>query len=103
MSTVANQTPAQRSLLAAGVLGLPLVVMALYLIASRAPFQKMLPPWSDAIGFVLALLSGAYCVWKLVPQAGRRTLALLAYTLGCAGLLFMFSLIFVCFLFGDCL
>jgi hypothetical protein len=77
--------------------------MTLYLIASRAPFQKMPPPWSDYIAFAVALLSGAYCVWKLVPHAGRRTLALLAYALGCAGFLFMFSLIFVCFAFGDCL
>jgi hypothetical protein len=104
MSAVANQTRAERSLLLiAGATGLPVAVMALYLIATRVPFQKMPPPLSDYIGFGVALLSGACCIWKLVPHTGRRILALLAYTPVCAGLLFMFSLLFVCFAFGDCL
>ena len=98
----ANQAQTHRSLLVAGAVGLPVAVMALYLIASRAPFQRV-APWSDYVGLGVALVSGAFFVWKLVPHAGWRALALLAYALGCTGLLFMFSLIFVCAAFGDCL
>ena len=104
MSTAANQARAERSLLLiAGAIGLPVAVMALYLIATRAPFQKMPPPSIDYIGFAVALLSGACCVWKLVPHTGWRILALLAYALGNSVLLLVFSLIFVCAAFGDCL
>jgi hypothetical protein len=76
--------------------------MTLYLIASRAPFQRLPPPWSDGLAFGVSLVSGAFFVWKLVPNAWWRTLALLAYALGCTGFLLMFTLIFVCAAFGDC-
>ena len=102
MSAAAIQSRTQRRLLVAGAVVLPVAVMALYIIASRAPFQRF-PVWSYYLTFGVALVFGAFFVWKLVPQARLRTLALLAYALGGTGLLLMFSLIFTCAAFGDCL
>lgn len=102
MSAEAIQSRTQRRLLVAGAVVLPVAVMALHVIASRAPFQRF-PVWSYYLALRVALVSGAFFVWKLVPQAGWRTLALLVYALGCTGFLLMFSLIFTCAAFGDCL
>jgi hypothetical protein len=102
MSVAANQTRTQRHLLVAGAVAVPVAIVALYIIASRVPFQRW-APWTYYLSFGIALVSGALFVWKLVPHAGWRTLVLIAYALGCIGVLFMFSLIFVCAVYGDCL
>ncbi len=102
MSTPAKQMQNRRTLQFAAAIGLPIVVMALYLIASRTPV-RWFTAWSDYLGVGVAIASGAFFVWKLVPHPRWRTLALLAYALACAGMLFIFSVVFVCAAFGDCL
>jgi hypothetical protein len=87
---VANQARTQRRLLVAGAVAVPVAIVALYIIASRVPFQRW-APWTYCLSFGVALVSGAFFVWKLVPHAGWRTLVLIAYALGCTGVLFMFS------------
>ena len=102
MSVVANQKRAPRSLLMAGAVAVPVAIVSLYIIASRAPFQSW-AHWTYYLSLGAALVSGAYFVWRLVPQAGWRTAVLIAYAVGCTGVLLMFSLIFTCAVYRDCL
>jgi hypothetical protein len=86
----------------AGATAFPILVLVVYLIASRAPV-RWFSPWSDYLALGLAVASGAICVWKLLPRSGWRYLMVVGYVLAGAVLLSLFTLVFVCAAFEDCL
>ena len=102
MSSSTNNALSRRGLLLAGAIALPLLVLVAYLIGSRTPV-RWFSPWSDYLALALAIASGAICVWNLLPRSGWRYLMMVGYILACAVLLSIFSLVFVCAAFGDCL
>ena len=101
MSTATHSGTTHRGLLSAGVVVLPLLVLCLYLFVSRA--VREFSTWSEIAAFVVAVFSGAICLWKVLPPNGWRPLILVLYVIASAVALAMFSLVFVCAVFGDCL
>jgi hypothetical protein len=101
MSTPANSGTVHRALLLAGVVVLPLFVICLYLLGSRATLE--FSTWGDFTALGAALVSGAICLWKVLPLNGWRPLFILLFILAGALALALFSIVFVCGVFGDCL
>jgi hypothetical protein len=101
MSTPTNSDTAHRVLFSAGMIVLPLFVLCLYLLVSRSTRQYS--TWGDFTALGVALVSGAICLWKVLPSNGWRPLFILLFILAGTLALSLFSLIFVCGVFGDCL
>jgi hypothetical protein len=102
MSTAAKAGRFRQRLLVAGAVALPIVLLTAYLIASRVSARSF-SPRSDYLAFGAAILCGAFCLWTRLPATRWRPLVVLLYVPASAGLLFIFTLGFVCTVFGDCL
>jgi hypothetical protein len=97
---VAGRVTTHKTALLTGALTLPLLVLCLYLLGTRS--IREFSAWSDFTALGVALVSGAACLWKVLPSNGWRPLFILLYLVAGTLALALFSLVFVCGVFGDC-
>lgn len=91
----------RRALLGGGAVVFPLGIVAIYLWVSRQDtgFTEI----GDYVALLIAGSVGAGCLWHALPGSDSRPVAMVIYSLACLVALVMFSLRFVCAVFGDCL
>jgi SNF family Na+-dependent transporter len=92
----------RRGLLIAGAIVLPFALISAYLLIAEYAHGR----YGEAAGYLalgLAAASGAACVWHLFSRIGARIAATLVFFATCCGWLILYSLYFVCGVFGDCL
>lgn len=83
------------------VLG-PLLMGSLYLILSRWP-QRWFTPMSDYAALGVAVLIGTAGFFVLVTRPWLLVVTMAVYIPVAAIVLTGYALLFVCFVFGDCL
>jgi hypothetical protein len=100
MTVIAQTKPKFGAWLAATILS-PFIIMSFELWVTRR-FGLYGTDW-DYAGVVLAITVGLGCLWWLPMTVTARLCFTVAYVPVGAGLLMMYSLFFVCVVFGDCL
>jgi hypothetical protein len=100
MTVIAQTKPKFGAWLAATILS-PFIIMSFELWVTRK-FGHYGTDW-DYAGVALAIAVGLCCLWRLPVTIAARLWFTVAYVPVGAGLLLMYSLFFVCVVFGDCL
>lgn len=96
-----NRTFFRRAVLGGGAVFLPLGIVAVYLLVSRQDLKFSVA--GDYLALLAAASAGTLCVWHLAGPAKWRPTAMVIYPLVCLAALFMFTLSFLCKVFGECL
>jgi hypothetical protein len=86
----------------AGAAIAPFIVMSLYLFLRGWSPDKS-TAYSDYVGLAFSILIGAIFIARLPIHVSKRVLLLLIYIPVLILMLFCFTLIFVCSIFGACL
>ena len=100
MTVIAQTKPKFGVWLVATILT-PFIIMSFELWVTRS-FALYGAGW-DYAGVVLPIAVGLCCLWRLPMTVTARLWFTVAYVPVGAGLLMMYSLFFVCVVFGDCL
>src|SRR5689334_928997 len=97
-----NATWVHRAALAGGAIVLPVGILSVYLLISRWGSSDFSTA-GDYFALGGATAAGAVCLWHLIGSVKWRPIAMIVYPFACCAALVMFSLSFVCAVFGECL
>jgi hypothetical protein len=79
----------------------PFLVLSMELLLTRH-FNTRAADW-DYVGMGVSLIAGLCCLWKLPTNVVNRVILTIIYVPFGIALVFYYSLVFVCIVFGDCL
>ena len=96
-----SQSPLRWVLASAGAILGPFVLMSVYLLLAEVAGERLPNLYLPAL--CLSVLGGVLCVLMLPTGPGLREAMVIVYVPLYAALLFVYSLFFVCAVFGDCL
>src|SRR5947207_670070 len=98
--TAVAQTKSKFGVWVVALILAPLVIMSVELWISR--LLHVATDW-DTVGIALSVIVGVCCLWRLPISIVGRVWLTIAYVPVSAGLLSLYSLLFVCTVLGDCL
>ena len=84
----------------AATLSAPIVVISVELGITRH-LNLGSTDW-DYVGWVLSLIAGLCCLWRLPVSIAKRAWFTVAFIPVATALLWFYALLFVCGVFGDC-
>ena len=102
MKGITSENSWIRPLLIGGSVLLPLLIISIYLYVTRK-FYGSAPTLGDYVALAISIMFGLICIAIYPTKASNRLKWAAAYVPIILVILTVFSIYFVCAIFGDCL